>query len=77
MVRRKITGGGPFNGRGITVPVDLKRIECGWITAHYELEGNEFRFKSKANAGHGDCPLREIELDPASPSYKLATTGKR
>jgi len=56
MVKRKITGGGPFNGRGITVPVDLKRLDCGWLTAHYELVGNEFRFKSKANAGYGDCP---------------------
>lgn len=37
MARRGIDGG-PWDGRGITIPDHITTLECGWASGQYQLE---------------------------------------
>lgn len=51
VMKRRGIHGGPWDGRGITVPEHLTTLECGWMSGQYQLENGAFEFR-----WHTHCP---------------------
>lgn len=54
-VKRDLVGG-PWKGRTINVPEKLETVQCGFLGWYQLDEDGTLGYRSRINAGYGDCP---------------------